>query len=81
MTQTEQIIQHARLVIDNHHDMGTEKIGEEFRAVRGIVLSLAGYTKDNDANWIDYIEGDVIPEELRGTLIALDDVLASHYTS
>ena len=81
MTQTEQIIQHARLVIDNHHDMGTEKIGEEFRAVRGVVLSLAGYPKDNDASWTEYIEGDQISEELRRPLIALDDVLASHYIS
>jgi len=81
MTQIEQIIQHARLVIDNHCEMTQEAIGCEFADIKARALRMSGYSKYKNEDWVDYIEGNVIPEELRATLIALDDVLASHYTS
>ena len=75
------LIAQAYLIVSNHSEMCSDSIGREFRAVRDTALALHGYTKFNDDNWTDLIEGDVISEDLRAPLIALDDCLATHYLS
>ena len=72
------LIEQAYLIVSNHHDMGADTIGEEFRGVRDTALRLHGYHKFNDSNWTDLIEGDEISEDLRVALIAMDDCLATH---
>ncbi len=77
----QRLLRDAQLIILSHHDGVGENVMKEGYDIRQRAMVLAGYTSTTHTEeiWDEYIPN--LPQEIRATMIELDDSLSFHDTT